>query len=161
MCRVLTSDVCSHFSFLFARTCLPSLKHNPDEQPLEHASRSLNPKFLLRRFVPHRAQQKVTLAQFNAASLFLPSIVDSCVLRLPGDQRSASRWPFLAAYWVSEQRCAVLVCSCSSWQLTGPQRWSRQSRSKQVKSVKDSGITDEGLHCQITNNTKYVSWNSA
>lgn len=124
-----------------------SFKNNnsPCKRPRERMSSNTSPKFPLRRLIPHRVPQKVTLAQFKCGISISPLVVDSCVLRLPGDRRSASRWPFLASCWVSEAVGAVHVCGCSSWQLTGPQRWSRQHHSKQVKSVPDGAVTDKDM----------------
>lgn len=155
----MTSDICSTFFFIVTMwlwTCLSCPSHKqPLDQPLEDMRKieKFWPKVSSEAFLSHRAQQKVILSQFTAAPLFFPSVVDSCVLQLPSDRRSASHWPFLAVYWVSEQDCAVFVWSCSSWQLTGPQRWSCQSASTQVKRVKDGAIT-----LKQQNNTNYLNW---
>lgn len=95
---VLTSDVCSHFSTSCFSDYKPD-KHNPDSSSLNTCGNMESFKVPSEMLLYFQAQkQKVTLAQFNAASLFSPSIVDSCVLQLPGDRRSDSHWPFLAAY---------------------------------------------------------------
>lgn len=96
--------------------------NNPCKWPRERTSSNMNPKFPLRRLIPHRVPQKVTLAQFKCGvsisplrcrqlctpaprwpAISLSLAIFSIVLSVRGGRGGACLWLLqLAADWATE-----------------------------------------------------------